>query len=257
MSGAMLPCPFCGNEFSPVAVDEANAFDPGDHRWSVVCSTQYHDGCGGSVGYLDTEAEAIEAWNTRAALTPPPLPPLVRFRHGDPRTGQLPRKPEATQARDWMEDYAHDADNEYQNRCLTCGELFNGHKRRLTCKTCVKPEAAPSADMEWLLAFLSKNLPSESLDRAHRVLLAKPEPAQAEAVAEFIGRGNVTGEPFFRVKSGLAPGTKLYTTPPNTIPVQALRQAIHAMKRCREESGNKEWDAHIAAITTLIEEAGK
>jgi transcriptional regulator with XRE-family HTH domain len=37
--------------------------------------------------------------------------------------------------RDWQEDFAHENGN-YQSRCRNCGELFNGHKRRILCKIC-------------------------------------------------------------------------------------------------------------------------
>lgn len=37
--------------------------------------------------------------------------------------------------RDWQEDFAHENGN-YQNKCVNCGELFIGHKRRPLCKIC-------------------------------------------------------------------------------------------------------------------------
>lgn len=37
--------------------------------------------------------------------------------------------------RDWTEDFSHENGN-YMNRCVECGELFNGHKRRVVCKAC-------------------------------------------------------------------------------------------------------------------------
>jgi hypothetical protein len=36
---------------------------------------------------------------------------------------------------DWPEDFKHENGN-YQCQCLTCGQLFIGHKRRITCKVC-------------------------------------------------------------------------------------------------------------------------
>jgi len=37
--------------------------------------------------------------------------------------------------RDWEEDYPHE-NGMYTNTCCKCGELFGGHKRRVTCKLC-------------------------------------------------------------------------------------------------------------------------
>jgi hypothetical protein len=36
---------------------------------------------------------------------------------------------------DWLEDAAHENGN-YQCRCVHCGRMFIGHKRRVTCKAC-------------------------------------------------------------------------------------------------------------------------
>lgn len=36
---------------------------------------------------------------------------------------------------DWPEDFSHENGN-YQCRCFNCGRLFNGYKRRVTCKIC-------------------------------------------------------------------------------------------------------------------------
>jgi hypothetical protein len=37
---------------------------------------------------------------------------------------------------DWPEDYANDPENRYLCRCDCCKLVFQGHKRRVTCKTC-------------------------------------------------------------------------------------------------------------------------
>ena len=46
--------------------------------------------------------------------------------------------------RDWTEDFPHE-NGMYQNRCMDCGLLFFGHKRRVWCKLCGgKPAKADS-----------------------------------------------------------------------------------------------------------------
>jgi hypothetical protein len=40
-------------------------------------------------------------------------------------------------SRDWTEDFSHENGN-YSNKCISCGNSFNGHKRRIECKLCVK-----------------------------------------------------------------------------------------------------------------------
>lgn len=42
-------------------------------------------------------------------------------------------------ARDWAEDYAHE-NGHYQCLCSSCGNVFYGHKRRVTCKACAATE---------------------------------------------------------------------------------------------------------------------
>lgn len=37
--------------------------------------------------------------------------------------------------RTWTEDAGHE-NGRYQNRCVSCEEMFIGHKRRVTCKVC-------------------------------------------------------------------------------------------------------------------------
>lgn len=39
------------------------------------------------------------------------------------------------EARDWTEDFEHE-NGQYFCRCHTCGHLFIGYKRRITCKMC-------------------------------------------------------------------------------------------------------------------------
>ena len=61
MMDALKPCPFCGGE-AKVAIGQGQH---DGHGYIVFC-----DRCWVSQSYLDkTEAEAIEAWNTRAERT--------------------------------------------------------------------------------------------------------------------------------------------------------------------------------------------
>ena len=52
----LLPCPFCGGE--------AHTIEPARYgkRWGVLCE------CGAFMGFKRTEAEAIQAWNTRKPM---------------------------------------------------------------------------------------------------------------------------------------------------------------------------------------------
>lgn len=38
-------------------------------------------------------------------------------------------------SKDYPEDFIHENGN-YQNKCITCNDIFNGHKRRYICKDC-------------------------------------------------------------------------------------------------------------------------
>lgn len=41
---------------------------------------------------------------------------------------------------DWLNDTTHENGN-YSNKCCECGRIFNGHKRRVSCKFCVDHKA--------------------------------------------------------------------------------------------------------------------
>jgi hypothetical protein len=43
--------------------------------------------------------------------------------------------PSGSAAGDWPEDFAHENGN-YRCRCISCGDSFNGHKRRAVCRVC-------------------------------------------------------------------------------------------------------------------------
>ena len=56
----LLPCPFCGGE--QVEIERCTSLP--DDYWRIGCQL-----CGASFEESTTEAEAIEAWNTRAERT--------------------------------------------------------------------------------------------------------------------------------------------------------------------------------------------
>lgn len=76
MSEELKPCPFCGKTqakdgkfgvgvAATQGMNERGEYVEEGRQWSVICS-----GCGSSCSlYCDTEAEAIAAWNRRAAPT--------------------------------------------------------------------------------------------------------------------------------------------------------------------------------------------
>ena len=59
----LKPCPFCGGEAQTTL---RNIGDSGEDFWSVEC---FDPECGCDFCLYTTEAEAIEAWNTRAERT--------------------------------------------------------------------------------------------------------------------------------------------------------------------------------------------
>lgn len=59
----LKPCPFCGGEAQTTL---RNIGDSGEDFWSVEC---FNTECGCDFCLYHTEAEAIEAWNTRAERT--------------------------------------------------------------------------------------------------------------------------------------------------------------------------------------------
>lgn len=47
---------------------------------------------------------------------------------------------------DWPEDFDHENGN-YLSKCYACGNYFIGHKRRFTCRKCVKDNEKAWLDM--------------------------------------------------------------------------------------------------------------
>ena len=56
MNDSLKPCPFCGGH---AIIDGCD-----DTLWIVICKE-----CNASIGYKETEQEAIEAWNSRVQPT--------------------------------------------------------------------------------------------------------------------------------------------------------------------------------------------
>ena len=56
----LLPCPFCGGEAEMLTAESMN----GGYLFGIMCND-----CRSRGDVYDTEAEAVEAWNTRAERT--------------------------------------------------------------------------------------------------------------------------------------------------------------------------------------------
>lgn len=67
MSDKLKPCPFCGGK---AIIDGCD-----DTLWIVICKE-----CNASIGYKETEQEAIDAWNSRVQpmFTPDELDAIRR-----------------------------------------------------------------------------------------------------------------------------------------------------------------------------------
>lgn len=69
---SLSPCPFCGNAKSVTFWTAADAHsdcenDGGNDMWSIAAICDFNaGGCGASSGFQDSQADAAEAWNTRA-----------------------------------------------------------------------------------------------------------------------------------------------------------------------------------------------
>ena len=74
---ALLPCPFCGKSVCKVttaaelaAEDDEDYIDEHSPSWAVICDAHKPNGpggCGASGGFFPSEAEAVSAWQARAA----------------------------------------------------------------------------------------------------------------------------------------------------------------------------------------------
>lgn len=80
MTDALKPCPFCGNAGSGPIEDALHVSEmdmQGTWKASYAYSVQC-DKCTATMGYSESEEEAIAAWNNRAdTATPAPADPLA------------------------------------------------------------------------------------------------------------------------------------------------------------------------------------
>lgn len=87
---------------------------------------------------LDVAERALAFWRKRAERAEAELDGILRAWRGFNARPQ-----DVDPARCWPEDSTHE-NGDYFCRCITCGNPFIGHKRRVTCKLCTRPETSPS-----------------------------------------------------------------------------------------------------------------
>lgn len=75
MSDELKPCPFCGSESAPHVTDCIetmvcrNIAECEDETLFWVTCSVLRGGCGAEAGYVRNRADAVAAWNARAAVT--------------------------------------------------------------------------------------------------------------------------------------------------------------------------------------------
>lgn len=79
-------------------------------------------------------------------------------------------KNEGPEERNWPEDASHGNGN-YQNKCVGCGEVFIGHKRRIICRVCADGGAC---------------IDKARIDHAHRLLNNSLDYLKLGPVAELL-----------------------------------------------------------------------
>ena len=82
----------------------------------------------------------------------PSLP--IAMTQGSTPTG---RREEAITPRDWIEDFSHENGN-YMCICLSCKNVFFGHKRRPICKSCFYADQVLRAEIQksfWWASLIS------------------------------------------------------------------------------------------------------
>ena len=65
--------------------------------------------------------------------------------------------------RDWPEDFDHENGN-YECKCLTCGNMFRGHKRRVICKVCSANVKLSLVKSEYVENVQCKSVPVSDRD---------------------------------------------------------------------------------------------
>lgn len=97
-----------------------------------------------------------DRFELRPPCTTSKLARVYRPRH----QGRHPMTDERVEAaaRDWPEDFAHE-NGHYANRCTDCGNEFEGHKRRRTCKVCATAADTTPVEGEGLVERCNHRYP--------------------------------------------------------------------------------------------------
>lgn len=107
MEKQLKPCPFCGGE--------ANIYQM--HFWGTTYTCECSD-CGIETKPMDTEAEAIEAWNRRTETASDTLMRVLAY---DATCGVCDKRKERTAKVDWMDgDPYCDCGQELRNGFVYC-----------------------------------------------------------------------------------------------------------------------------------------
>ena len=120
MSNELKPCPFCGSESAPHVTDCIetmvchNIAECEDETLFWVTCSVLRGGCGAEAGYVRNKADAIAAWNARAAVTDEQFSMAIH----DERAWQAVRECEMCEAH-W-----DDGECVWGCRCSECGHRF-------------------------------------------------------------------------------------------------------------------------------------
>jgi hypothetical protein len=108
---------------------------------------------------------------------------------------------------DWPEDFSGE-NGQYQNKCTSCGKLFIGHKRRVTCKVCANPAPPASDDVREIDEHVVDRI------RAHGILMDEDE-------IPSIGFALTRGEAAALIQAHYAPNLAALTAK-----VERMREAL-------------------------------